>query len=308
MRTSAFVVPRALAPLVRAATFVPLERFAWLRRGLHLDEAAFARVRDEVVAAAATPRTAQGGLRKVVDLEGRGTGPLMSLLAMHGDVVSVGSGSLTSNASRYQSRRTWLGDESEPPDPDPAEARAWLAGEYLRAFGPARTADFAWWSGMSALAPEAIAAHATVDVGDGLLLLASDEAAFERSRPCAGVVTLLPKWDAWTMGYPLEGRSRFLDRDVHDRVFDGDGNGLGMVIVDGRAAGAAGSTAPQAPRWRSTSTCSTDPVAGWRRRSTTPSRTSRACSATGVPPSAGWAASSPTAPASAARSTDGYGA
>ena len=40
------------------------------------------------------------------------------------------------------------------------------------------------------------------------------------------------------MGYPLDGRSRFLDRDVHDRVFDGDGNGLGMVLVDGRAVGA----------------------------------------------------------------------
>ena len=76
-------------------------------------------------------------------------------------------------------------------------------------------------------------------MGDGLLLLrATDEAAFERTRPLSGVVTLLPKWDAWTMGYPLDGRSRFLDRDVHDRVFDGDGNGLGMVLVDGRAAGA----------------------------------------------------------------------
>ena len=51
-------------------------------------------------------------------------------------------------------------------------------------------------------------------------------------------MTLVPKWDAWTMGYPLDGRSRFLDREVHDRVFDGDGNGLGMVLVDGRAIGA----------------------------------------------------------------------
>ena len=87
-------------------------------------------------------------------------------------------------------------------------------------------------------AAEAIGAHETVDVGGGLLLLAADEVAFVRTKPLTGVVTLLPKWDAWTMGYPLDGRSRFLDRDVHDRVFDGDGNGLGMVLVDGRAAGA----------------------------------------------------------------------
>ena len=70
------------------------------------------------------------------------------------------------------------------------------------------------------------------------MLLAADEAAFEATAPLSGTVTLLPKWDAWTMGYPLDGRSRFLDRDVHDRVFDGDGNGLGMVLVDGRAVGA----------------------------------------------------------------------
>ena len=149
------------------------------------------------------------------------------------------TGSLTSNASRYQSRTAWLAGDTEPDDPDPADARAWLAGEYLRAFGPARVADFAWWSGLSGkLAAEAVAAHETVDVGDGLLLLAADEAAFEATAAIGTNVTLLPKWDAWTMGYPLDGRSRFLDRDVHDRVFDGDGNGLGMVLVDGRAAGA----------------------------------------------------------------------
>lgn len=238
MRTSGFLVPRGTAGLVRAATAVPLERFGWLMRGLRLDDAAFARLRDEVVAAAATPRTAQE-LRNAVDLDGRETGPLLSLLGIHGDIVSVGTGSLTSNASRYQARSAWLAGDAEPDDPDPAEARAWLAGEYMRAFGPAGISDFGWWAGLSAkLATEAVAAHETVDVGDGLLLLAADQAAFEATGSLAGVVTLLPKWDAWTMGYPLEGRSRFLDRDVHDRVFDGDGNGLGMVLVDGLAAGA----------------------------------------------------------------------
>ena len=77
-----------------------------------------------------------------------------------------------------------------------------------------------------------------MDVGDGLLLLAEDAGAFEATEPLDGALTLVPKWDAWTMGYPIDGRSRFLDREVHDRVFDGDGNGLGMVLVDGRAIGA----------------------------------------------------------------------
>ena len=238
MRTSGFIVPRSTAPLVRTATAAPLERFGWLMRGLRLDEASFARLRDAVVAATATPRTAQE-LRNAVDLDGRETGPLLSLLGIRGDIVSVGTGSLTSNASRYQSRAAWLAGDAEPDDPDPAVARSWLAAEYLRAFGPARVADFAWWSGLSGrLAGEAVAAHETVDVGEGLLLIAGDEPAFASTTPLAGSITLLPKWDAWTMGYPIDGRSRFIDRDVHDRVFDGDGNGLGMVLVDGRAVGA----------------------------------------------------------------------
>ena len=100
-------------------------------------------------------------------------------------------------------------------------------------------ADFAWWSGLNGRqAADAIAAHETIDVGGGLLLRAGDLAHYESTEPLDGAITLLPKWDAWTMGYPLDGRSRFLDRDVHDRVFDGDGNGLGMVLVEGRAVGA----------------------------------------------------------------------
>ena len=63
---------------------------------------------------------------------------------------------------------------------------------------------------------------------------------YEAAPPLAGELVLAPKWDAWTMGYPVDGRARFVDRDVHDRLFDGDGNGLGAVLVAGRAVGAWG--------------------------------------------------------------------
>jgi hypothetical protein len=238
MRTSAFLVPRSTAPAVRAATAVPLVRFTWMLRAARVDPGSFAGVRAAVLAAAATPAAAPE-LRARAGLDGVEIGPLTSMLVLRGDLVSVGSGSVTSNASRYLSREAWLAGEPEAPEPDAAEARAWLAGAYLRAFGPARAADLAWWSGMNGRqAADAIAAHDTVDVGGGLVLLASDLAEFEAGRPLDGAATLLPKWDAWTMGYPLGGRERFLGLDVHDRVFDGDGNGLGIVLVAGRAAGA----------------------------------------------------------------------
>ncbi len=238
MRTSGFAVPRSTAPLVRAATSVPMERFSWMLRGAHVPDDALAATRRAVLAAADRPSTAQE-LRARVDIAGLEMAPFVSWLSLRGDLVAIGSGSLTSNASRYLSREAWLAGDEEPDDPDPAAARTWLAGEYLHAFGPARVADLAWWAAMSArVAADAIAAHETVDVGDGLLLLAEDVDAFEAGEPLDGALTLVPKWDAWTMGYPIDGRSRFLDHEVHDRVFDGDGNGLGMVLVDGRAIGA----------------------------------------------------------------------
>ena len=119
MRTSAFVVPRATAPLIRAATFVPVERFAWLHarpapgRGVVRPRSRRASSR-----LPPTPGPRRSSARRWTSTGGR-SGPLMSLLAIHGDIVSVGSGSLTSNASRYQSRSAWLADSASPRIPIP---------------------------------------------------------------------------------------------------------------------------------------------------------------------------------------------
>ena len=268
MRTSAFLVPRATAALVAAATAVPDARFGWMLRAAGIREGELAGIRATVLDVAAEPGT-PAELRSRLESRGVGgaeapwtagaaLGRVLSVLTALGDLVAVGGESLSSNSLRYVGRQAWFdgampeattsrgapssaGRESAAAGPDatPAEGRAWLAREYLRAFGPARLEDLAWWAAMSrAQAGSAIAAHDTIDVGDGLLLLTSDIPAFEAAPPLSDTITLLPKWDAWTMGYPLGGRSRFLDHDVHDRVFDGDGNGLAMVLRAGRAIGA----------------------------------------------------------------------
>ena len=254
MRTSAFLVPVDTASLVAAATAVPMGRFGWLLRAAGIEEGSLAGVRARVVAAAPVPvtptelraRLAAAGVEgaNAPWTEGAALGRVLSLLTASGDLVAVGGTSLSSNSLRYVDRRAWLGGgpglAPETASPvDPGKARAWLAGEYLRGFGPARVADVAWWAGWArTTAEEALAAHDTVDAGDGLLLHARDMRAFETAEPLGDEIRLVPKWDAWTMGYPLDGRSRFLDRDVHDRVFDGDGNGLAMVLRGGRAIGA----------------------------------------------------------------------
>jgi hypothetical protein len=248
MRTSAFLVPVATAALVAAATVVPASRFRWLLTAAGITDEALPEVRGALLAAATEPATpaelrgrlAAAGLDGAAAPWTRGAalGRVLSLLTGSGDLVAIGGSSLASNALRYVDRERWLGPPADVA-PDPVVARAWLAGEYLRAFGPAREEDLAWWAGWTRhAAADALAAHDTVDVGNGLRLLAADLAAFETVEPLPPAITLLPKWDAWTMGYPLGGRARYLDPQVHDRVFDGDGNGLAMILRSGRAIGA----------------------------------------------------------------------
>jgi DNA glycosylase AlkZ-like len=245
MRTSGFLVPSATAPLVAAATAQPIERFAWMLRSARVEPEGFEPAREAVLAAAAEPRTTRE-LRAAAGLDGVDVKWLVAYLAARGDLATLGAASVTANESRYLARRGPQDGAMDPGsglDPgsgeDPNAARAWLAGAYLHAFGPARVEDLAWWAGFPrAAAAAAIAAHPTVDTGEGRLLLAEDLAAYEAVQPLHGELALPPKWDAWTMGYPVDGRDRFVDRDVHDRLFDGDGNALGAVLVDGRAAGA----------------------------------------------------------------------
>lgn len=252
MRTSAFLVPRSTHALIRAATDRPLERFSWMLDRAGVSAADLPAVAERVVAVASEPLPARE-LRARAGLELE-ISPLVGYLCLRGDLVAMGAPSLTSNQSLYvavaaaASAAASAGgvgplSPSRPGvSPDPAEARAWLAGAYLRSFGPARVEDLAWWAGWPiGEARRALGGHQVVDLGDGLLLPAADLPALEGAGSLTADVdapVLLPKWDAWTMGYELSGRGRFLDRDVHDRIFDGDGNGLGMVLVGGRAVGA----------------------------------------------------------------------
>lgn len=238
MRTSAFLVPTATLALVAAATDRPIERFAWMLQAAGVTDATFEDARVAVLRAVTEPVSAREA-RARSGLEGVDVGRFLTWLGMRGDVRVLGPGTVTSNASRYVAADA---ADGRPTDPvDPAVARAWLAGAYLGAFGPARVEDLAWWAGWPrAQAAEALREHDTVDIGGGHRLLRGDAAAYEATAPLPAHVTLLPKWDAWTMGYPLDGRARFVDLDVHDRLFDGDGNGLGAVLLAGRAVGAWG--------------------------------------------------------------------
>ena len=150
-------------------------------------------------------------------------------MARDAELVRIGARGLRSNELRYQAV------ELEPADAD--EALAWLAGEYLRAFGPVRQKDFAWWAGVTATrAKQALAANDTEELDGGLLLHSGDRKAFDRAKKPSGV-DLLPKWDSYTMGYAPDGRDRFADPAVVKQCYDFRGDGRPVILVDGQAAG-----------------------------------------------------------------------
>lgn len=247
MRSSGHLVPTASVDRIVAATRRPGEQLAWMWRGIGLTAAEYAAATRAIVAAADEPFTV-ARLRTrlapetvaLLDRHPQAATLLVRALRSEGRLVALAPDSLRSNAFAYVSTVAWLGAPLASIDPD--EALAWLAGEYLRAFGPARVDDFRWWAGTTAeRARAALAQQSTVELTGGLLLRTEDLDPFEHAEPLdRAAVDLIPLWDMYTMGYASDGRARIVDPEHRERAYDGSGNGLGLVLVGGRAVAAWG--------------------------------------------------------------------
>jgi hypothetical protein len=243
MRGSIFLVPADAAARIFAATSQPLEKHERRLRYAGLDVAAYERLKPRILEHTREPTT-PSDLQAALGADASAV-LAMRVMAREGLVLRVGS-SVRTDRLRYVATDAWLGHPL--PQADPAESLAWLAGEYLRAYGPARVVDFAWWSGASRRAAAAALARASVvDVGGGLLLPAEQQAAFQGVEPLApDAVDVLPKWDPYTMGHAPDGRQRLVD-DAHlplayttagTKVGATAGDGLPLVLRGGRAVAA----------------------------------------------------------------------
>lgn len=247
MRQSVFLMPAATAPRIVAATRQPMERRAGALRYAGLDWDAYTRLKPRVLEIAREPVTA-ADLRAALERGDPALGEARLMTAVRtmtfeGLVLRLGT-SLRADSPRYVAADAWLGQPLVEADPE--ESLRWLAEAYLRGYGPARVEDFAWWSGVSrGRARAAFAGSGPVDVGGGLMLPADQEAAFSRVEPLdAEAIDLLPKWDAYTMGYAPDGRQRLVD-DAHlGRAYSTaktggaggtSGDGLPLVLRGGRA-------------------------------------------------------------------------
>jgi hypothetical protein len=232
LRRSIFLAPRDNAPRLFAATTRGHALQGSYLRALGIDEAGYARLADELVALCDEPRSASEMSPKI-GVKGEALRLVMSAVCREGRLVRVTDGdSLRGNRLRYVRLARPLTARGQ------TKALTWLAREYLRAFGPATEADFAWWVGIDGkAAAAALDAHDTLDAGGGLLLRAEDEAALSHVKPAPGSLALLPKWDAWTMGYAPAGRARFLSEDLRHVAYEDSGDARPVIVVDGVVAG-----------------------------------------------------------------------
>ena len=230
MRQSIHLLPRKTAHLAFHAVPAPASDRAKRFRYFKLTDDRYEDLRARVLKAAQEPKT-QEELREATGVDAKELKGVSAQMTRDGELVRVAAGkSLRSNELRYV--------VAEVPQADADEALAWLAGEYLRAFGPVRVKDFAWWAGVGAKrAKQALAAHDTEELDDGYLIRREDRKAFEQAKPLKDAVDLIPKWDCYQMGYAPDGRGRFAHPDVIDRCYDFRGDGVPVVLIDGQAAG-----------------------------------------------------------------------
>jgi winged helix DNA-binding protein len=201
-----------------------------------ITEKEYARLEHEILLAAGLPKTAEQ-IREAIKKPPEKLAAVLHCLCAQGKLLYIKQPAQTSKVFTYAATRVWLGHEL--PDADPQEALAWLAGDYLKGFGPATIEDFAWWSGaLIGDAERALRAHEPEDIGDGLLMWPTDVRAFEGTRPFANRVNLLPALDPYLMGYAEGSRTRFADRELLPYLYDKNGvNPTSVILVEGAVAG-----------------------------------------------------------------------
>jgi len=140
--------------------------------------------------------------------------------------------------STYVRRDVWLPAVPRLPA-DVAEPE--LLRRYLRAFGPATVADFAWWTYLKAADAREVWGRlegelAPVDVeGRPGWVLRSDVHHLERASLDGPVVRLLPSFDSFLLGH--KDKSHLVEAARYTRVYRPAGWLAPVLLVDGRVAG-----------------------------------------------------------------------
>ena len=275
MRRTLFVIPDALVPCVHHSSAVPVaER---LRRGVvkdltdlptdpqidgdidswlaDLEAATVALLHKRGTATALQLSKSEPRLRTATlpttdkrwDVRRTINSRVLTVLGAQGRIVrGAPTGEWTTRTHSWEPAHRWWPtgiDELSPP-----EARAQLAGHWLRVFGPATLDDLKWWTGWSRTdarrAVEALdTAEVALDGGVGIVLADDADPTPEVEESAA----LLPGLDPTPMGW--KERDWYLG-DHAPPLFDRFGNIGPTVWWGGRIIGGWAVAADGSVRWR----------------------------------------------------------
>jgi hypothetical protein len=234
MRRQVFMVPTETAPAILAATRNEAHFRSALRRA-GIDDEDYKDFRREVLLAAGFPKTVDE-IHDALRSPPEDLSPVLNAMCSEGVLLRIKSPNIRSNDFTFAATKVWVGKEMKNISQE--QALAWLAGEYLTAFGPVTYDDFAWWSGAKPEdAASALDAQDPAHLADGLLVHRRDERALDGTRPHLGRVSLLPKLDCYTMGYAPAGRARFIHSSLLPIAYDGVGHSLPLVLIEGEVQG-----------------------------------------------------------------------
>lgn len=160
---------------------------------------------------------------------------ILLLLGFEGAIVRTRPSGTWINAEyTWAAAESWLPGGLDGPEERPAAAA--LVEQWLRRFGPATTADLAWWTGWPgtkarrALA-DVDAVEVAVDAGPAWVAPGDEQPVEEAGQ----WIALLPSLDPTTMGW--QGRDWYLPPEAAE-AFDTNGNAGPTIWVDGQVVGA----------------------------------------------------------------------
>jgi len=244
MRESVYLLPQETAFRIRSAALPlpgdPYWQKRYSQKGRTIPEETYGSWKEQIKRAANNRLTASE-IKAAGEIPDEILKPVLNRMAFKGELLRIGADSLRSNTIRYVTTEKWFPNDFMMPAPD--ESLGWLAGEYLRAYGPARIQDFQWWSGVTAgKAKTAMTAIDSVTLENDYLILQDDVQKFDQFTPLPiENIDILPQWDSYTMGYAPDGRKRFVDPDMQDRLYGKlgatGGNALGAVLINGLTQG-----------------------------------------------------------------------
>ncbi len=240
MHGSTHLVPTDFAGAIHGATRVDPARFVPQLRTVGLDLDSYQALKPELLSQLQQPVDA----RSIKKTLGVGAAELMAVRTMARELLVLRiANSVRTDQIAYVATEAWLGQPIEIGDT--ARSLRQLSERYLRGFGPARIEDLAWWIPASQLrVRNALSQLDLIEVAPGYLLPTDLEADYWSVGPIDPYeIRILPKWDAWAMGYAPDGRERIANDEhlpfaystTETSANKASGDGWPIILRGGRA-------------------------------------------------------------------------